>query len=41
MTGRSAAPALLLLLAALPAQSATVTGQPVEGVTVTLQQQTA
>ena len=31
MTGRSAVPALLLLLAAWPAQSATVTGQPVEG----------
>ena len=31
MTGRSAVPTLLLLFAAFPAQSATVTGQPVEG----------
>ena len=31
MTGRSAVPALLLLFTAFPAQSATVTGQPVEG----------
>lgn len=31
MMGRAALPALLLLLAALPVQSATMTGQPIEG----------